>query len=299
MFDSPNESCPEATSEGENPPPIGIPKWATEPLVITHKNCNDGFGAAWVLRGVFPAADFHPAYHDTPPPDVDGRDVIMADFAYPRAETEAILSRCRSFTLLDHHVTSAAKLAGLPNCHFDLTKSAARLTYDRLVEWGWLPPEPPPPLVLYVEDRDLNRWVLPDTRAVNAALTAYRMDFDEWTRFNSRLTQDRDAILAQGHLILGFQDMLISSIVSHAREVTLEHYQVLASNTSVLWGECAERLAHNRPFGLAWYRREDGKFVYSFRSGDDGVDVEKIAEHYGGGGHAHMAGVCTDRPIIT
>lgn len=268
-----------------------------KPLVIYHKGCNDGFGASWVLQMVYPEADFYDAYHGTNPPDSTGRDVIMVDFAYPRAMIEEIRKVCKSFILIDHHVTAQEDLQGIPDCYFDLTKSAARLTFDKLVEWNKLSGSIPP-LILYVEDRDLNKWKLPDTREINAALTSNPMTFDSWSEFNQLLCDNPDLIISQGKSILRFQSMLVDSIVARAREVVLDSYQILASNASVLWGDVAERLASNRPFGLAWYRREDGKYIYSLRSDDSGVDVSAIAKKWGGGGHPHQSGICLDRLLV-
>jgi oligoribonuclease NrnB/cAMP/cGMP phosphodiesterase (DHH superfamily) len=279
--------------------PMKALQGSKSPLIVVHKNCNDGFGSAWVCRKAFDNPEFHHAYHGTQPPDVKGRDVLCIDFTYDRKDTEKMMEQAKSFTVIDHHVTAQKALIGLPNCYFDLNRSAMRLTYDLFCNWGLIDSKiSMPPIVLYVEDRDLNRWQLPHTRQINAALTSYPMEFEDWDKFNHELESNFDDVIETGDGIMRFQDMLIDSIVEHAREVMLDDYCILSANTSLFWGEAAERLSHNRPFGLAWFRREDGKFVYSLRSDPAGVDVSKIASMHGGGGHCHMAGVCTDMPLV-
>jgi len=55
------------------------------PLVIYHGACRDGFCAAWCVWRRMPGAEFVPAMYGNPPPDVDGRDVVIVDFSYDRA----------------------------------------------------------------------------------------------------------------------------------------------------------------------------------------------------------------------
>ena len=76
----------------------------------------------------------------------------------------------------------------------------------------------------------------------------------------------------------------------HAVVVMLDNYRIMAANTSLVHGEVASKLAETNPFGLSWYKREDGKIVHSLRSKSDGVDVSAIAYKHGGGGHPHAAG---------
>lgn len=268
------------------------------PLVITHKNCNDGFGAAWVVRKAYPKADFYGATHGYKPPDVAGRHVLITDFSYDRNTILAMRAVAKSLTVIDHHVTAQENLKDIPDCYFDLNKCASRLVFDKFVEWKLIPDQPCPPLVLYVEDRDLDRWQLPQTREVNAAISIYPMDFNEWDNLNERLSDDIDEVAREGRPAFRFQQKLIDDVVARAREVVLDNYNVLACNTSVLPCDVAGRLAENRPFGLAWFNDGNGRFVYSLRSDDHGIDVAKIAKMHGGGGHTHMAGVCSEKPLF-
>lgn len=268
------------------------------PLVIVHSPCNDGFGAAWVSRWAFVAPDIHHAVYGTKPPDVKGRDVVMIDFTYDRETTERMIGDSRSLVVIDHHATAQKELAGLPGCYFDMERCGSRLAFDLYRQWGLVRREKVPILLDYVQDRDLEQWRLPFTREVNAALTSHPMEFGEWDQFDDALTRQFESVVSQGEGIMNFQDVLVTSIVERATEVVIDDYQVLSANASVLWGEVAERLSHDRPFGVAWYRRGDGKFVYSLRSEPDGVNVGQLAKMHGGGGHDHMAGLCADVPLV-
>lgn len=102
--------------------------------VIYHANCSDGFCAAWVLRMLYPAAEFVPASYGEPPPDVAGKRVVIADFSYKRPVMRQILSSAHSVTVLDHHKTAEAELAGIVDEFVqrpDLIAMAAPRTFCR------------------------------------------------------------------------------------------------------------------------------------------------------------------------
>ena len=53
-------------------------------IVIYHKNCNDGFGAALVCSTILKKknTEYHSAVHYSDPPDVKGKNVFILDFSY-------------------------------------------------------------------------------------------------------------------------------------------------------------------------------------------------------------------------
>ena len=64
-----------------------------KPLVIYHANCYDGFSAAWVFwHALGGNVDLWPAKYGEPPPRVEGREVYIVDFSYPRNEMLAMKS---------------------------------------------------------------------------------------------------------------------------------------------------------------------------------------------------------------
>ena len=82
--------------------------------------CHDGIAAAWAAWTVFgDLATYVPAsYGDAPPVVVDAitgdpRDVIVADFSYPREKILRLHDEARSLLVLDHHASAEAALVGL------------------------------------------------------------------------------------------------------------------------------------------------------------------------------------------
>jgi hypothetical protein len=150
-----------------------------KPLCIYHGNCADGFTSAWVVRRKFGDADFHAGVYQQAPPDVTDRDVVMVDFSYKRDVLIGMREKARSVLVLDHHKTAEADLQDIPGVEavFDMNRSGARITWDH-----YFPHEEPPRVLLHVEDRDLWRFKLPDTREIQANIFSFPYDFAVWDR---------------------------------------------------------------------------------------------------------------------
>ena len=266
--------------------------------VITHGRCTDGFCSAWVAQKVYPKAKIIFAQFGESPPDVKGKDTFILDFSYRRPVLQNMYEQARNLTVLDHHVTAEADLFGLPYCHFNMNKSGAGMTwcyfnntrqkdqsFDCSMPW----------VVQYVQDRDLGKHELPDTRCVNAVISSYPFNFEIWDELSHRKIED---VKKEGCSILRFQEQMASDMIRYAREVELDGYKVLAVNSSIMNSDVGCMLAQDRPFGIVWFQREDGKFSYSLRSNNKGIDVSKIALRHGGGGHPISAGFLSDRSIF-
>lgn len=255
-----------------------------KPLILFHANCTDGFTAAWVAwRACDREAEIVPCSYGDPPPDVVGREVYIVDFSYPRAVLEVMAAAAKSLLVLDHHKTAEEALRGLPYCRFDMARSGARMAWDY-----FHPNEAPPPLVAYVEDRDLWRWALQGSKAVSAFTHSVKRDLVTWDGLY-RLTAEEMAW--RGEAILTYQETLVESLVKNAREVEIGGFKVLAVNAPVLQSEIGERLAKDHPFGAVWFEGGNGDRYWSLRSRPPtGIDVSAVAKSLGGGGHAQAAG---------
>ena len=102
----------------------------------------------------------------------------------------------------------------------------------------------------------------------------------------------------EGMAVIRYQDRLVESAVSHAREITLAGHRVPAVNTTVLMSEIGHRLSQGRPFSATYFISDEGKVVWSLRSTDQGIDVSEVAKQYGGGGHRNAAGFKADLAVI-
>lgn len=261
-----------------------------KPLVLYHgPHCADGFCSAWVAwRHFGDSADYVPINYGDTPPDVTGREVYILDFSFKRPVMTELIRAAKRLTCLDHHRTAQAELEGLdggaayPYIHFDMDKSGARLAWE-----FFFPGQTVPWPVDFVQDRDLWKWKLPQSKEVSAALASYPKTFQQWENFAAC---PNGAFAVEGAAILRYQAQLVETAVANAVETTIAGHSVLCTNATTLMSEIGERLAQGRPFGATFFVNSRGGRVYSLRSREGGIDVSEVAKTMGGGGHRNAAG---------
>lgn len=294
----------------------------TKPLCIYHGNCADGFTAAWaVWRALGDDVEFYPGVYNDPPPDVTGRDVIMVDFSYKLPVLEAMCQPrgARSMLILDHHKTAEADLKGLG---VDMSKWTGRVDWKRYQEnlaqddmenanvggaivyqvfdmersgaglaWDFFHSDERPPLVLYVEDRDLWRFKLLHSRAVNAFIFSHEYTFENWTEINDLMVSDPGAVIGAGAAIERKHHKDVAELVRVTkRRVVIGGQEVWCANLPyTLTSDAGNLMAKDAPFAACYWDTPEGR-VFSLRSTPEGADVSEIAKTYGGGGHKNAAG---------
>jgi len=251
--------------------------------VLYHGNCPDGFGGAWAAwRALGDAADYRPVSHGDPPPALaSDTDVVMVDFSYQRDEILAMSESVHSLIILDHHKSAEEILGDLPFATFDMNQSGAMLAWHY-----WHPDQEPPPLIRYVQDRDLWRFELPNSREVSAALASYPMDFAVWSGL------DVDDLAREGTAISRFRNQTVRSMLSFARMGEVGGYRVPIVNATAHWSDVGEAMLDkfpDAPFVASYFEDSDGTRRWSLRS-RPGFDVSVVASSMGGGGHRQAAG---------
>ena len=251
--------------------------------VLYHANCPDGFGAAFAAwKVVGDQALYLPVRHGDHPPDISAQaHVAVVDFSYSREILLAMRENVASLIVLDHHKSAQDQLQGLDFARFDLNHSGARMAWDY-----WHPGQEFPELLAYVEDRDLWRWALPQSREVSTALHSYPMDFEVWSDL------DMNILRTEGGAILRYQNQQISRALSRVREIQLGDHLIPTVNSCLYQSEIGDelcRLYPQAPFAGVYYVAKDGRQAWSLRSIGD-FDVAAVAANYGGGGHRNAAG---------
>ena len=83
--------------------PSSLAQGPGRPLVLYHGDCPDGFGAAFAAwKALGDGADYRGVSHGEAPPAVDGRRVLICDFAYDRETTIGLAGRAAELIVLDH-----------------------------------------------------------------------------------------------------------------------------------------------------------------------------------------------------
>lgn len=258
-------------------------------VCIYHGNCPDGFAAAWVVRRALgKGVVFVAGHYDDPPPDVTGDYVYVVDFSYKLPATLKLCEMARHVVLLDHHKSAKEELCCMdaPSnlyAKFDMDRSGAILAW----EYFFLG-DAPPTLLRHVQDRDLWRFELPDTKEVIATLLSHPYDFDLWDRLVDAPTGE---LAAEGRALLRKHSRDVGELLSVTRRtLVIDGYEVPAANLPHIYAsDAGHAMDAGVPFAACYYDSATHRH-FSLRSRPEGVDVSVVARSYGGGGHARAAG---------
>jgi oligoribonuclease NrnB/cAMP/cGMP phosphodiesterase (DHH superfamily) len=267
------------------------------PLVIYHGNCQDGFTAAWACWKAHPDWEFYPATYGKLPPDVTGRKVYMLDFSYKRPVLETMALQADSILILDHHKSAELDLQPfLPinlTVKFDMEKSGARLAWEY-----FHPGTQIPLLVKYVEDRDLWKFSMEDTKEITAWLFSQNYGFDIWDMATGMINYSHNEAWMAGDAILQKQAKDVAELCEKKFRYIIGGHNIWCVNVPyTLASDCGVLLGKDEPFAASVYYDGEG-VVFSLRSDDKGLDVSEIAKQYGGGGHKHAAGFKLKSPLL-
>lgn len=261
-------------------------------VVIYHKRCPDGFGGAYAAWKKFgDTAEYIPAgYGDAALEGLEGKEIYLVDFSYELpGEMERLARIASRFVALDHHQSSKALTESAPEHVFDEKRSGATIA------WSFFHPGTPiPRLMRYLEDGDLYRYALPETRDVFSYLVVQPDDFAVWDVIAQKLEDDaaRATFLIKAAAYTEYFELLGKISVEAAKKVRFEGYDCYFTTAmpSITMRSYVGHLLYEKmpPFALVVAAHPDG-FGVSLR-GDGTVDVSKIAVKYGGGGHPNSAG---------
>ena len=260
-------------------------------VVLYHDNCADGFSGAWIAKRKFgDSADYIGLRHQTEPLEgLEGKEVYMIDFAYPTKITEELVKVAKSLVILDHHITTKEIVESVPGSIYDGDHSGS------VIAWGYFFPEEKVSLFLqYIEDGDLWNFELPRSKDFYSFMLTLPFDFNVWSKLVEEFENDgkRKSHLDYGAHIREYQENIIEEQLNEAQEVVLDGHSALAVNSSVFESQTGNTIiSRGYDIGIIWRYLGEGDIKVSLRSKKDGeVDVRRIAERYGGGGHISAAG---------
>ncbi|MDO8504704.1 MAG: DHHA1 domain-containing protein [Candidatus Liptonbacteria bacterium] len=259
-------------------------------VVLYHGDCSDGFGGAWAAWKKFgKKAEYIGLFRGNHyPSGLRGKELYFIDFVYSPEITKELVGANKKVIGLDHHVTGKASVGLMAEGSvYSENHSGA------VVAWKYFHPKKKVPMLLrYVEDRDIWKWALPASKEISAIMDTFTFDFRFWDKAAREFEKNssRKKYVEHGRVLKKYQDFLVKKLAGTAELVKLGKHKILAVNAS---HEFASELGHllavrRAPFGLVWSQDGIGTRV-GLRS-DGTVDVAKIAQKYGGGGHKAAAG---------
>ncbi len=259
-----------------------------QPLIIYHGHCDDGFGAAYAAWKHFgDAAEYYPAFHGTEPPSAQDRTVYILDFSYKRPALERLAAEAKQVIILDHHQTAQQNLmplldTGVISGKFDMSHSGA------MMAWQYFhPTQAAPPLIQHIQDIDLWQFALEGSKEISLCLRSHVPSFELWDQLMFQTERMRE----EGRIISRFYQLKVQELKEHATRADIAGYNVPVCNAPHMFSsDLGNVLSVGEPFAVVYHDTTEAR-NFSLRSQrEGGIDVAKIAEQFGGGGHKHAAG---------
>jgi len=260
-------------------------------ICIYHANCPDGFGsafAAWKRYGN--TIDYYPAMHNTTPPFdlIKDKHVYLLDFSYKKDAVNSMFQYAKVISIIDHHKSAIENLSDVSGLHkiLDVNKSGAVLAWEYFNK-----NVPVPEFLKYIQDRDLWKFELPNSKEVTTAILSYEYNFKIWDEF--LLYRPICDLIKEGSaLYRKHMKDILELIKTTKKRINILGYNVPIANAPYCYAsDICDILCENEPFACSYYFKNNDSIYVSIRSKQDvGIDVSEIAKRFGGGGHKHASG---------
>ncbi len=283
-------------------------------LVLYHHPCADGAFSALAAklssegdRMVFiPHSTSSHLELDTLP---EASQVYLLDYCGPRGLMESLCKRYPSVILIDHHRTAdieVTRMIGSPEgqpdnlqVHIDNSVAGCIATYRYLkVEKDTVLP-----LFAYVQDNDLWKHELPNSKAFTAGLSHLNLSFDFAkypSEFDILMTLVPEKVIEIGKDQLVQQALYIKNALESSFEATLGPFDQCriyeASSYMPGISELGHQLALLSPAGVGVVATIDAAASVKISARSVGsVDTTAFTSIYGGGGHLNSSGCVISR----
>ena len=264
---------------------------------VYHDPCLDGFGSACIVKEALPNCKMIKGVYGKPLScKYMDKNIILVDFSYKRDELLKIAKKAKRVVILDHHKTAKENLVDLPDnveVIFNMNRSGVGITWDY-----FHPNEEMPMLFQHIQDRDLWKFKLENTKRVGLAMYNKEFDFKVWKDILDK--NDLTDIIEEGRILEGKASNDIKSLINtNTREMTFLGYEnILVTNCPRIYSsELGNITAKGRPFSVTYNDEKDMR-TYSLRSTTGGIDVSDVAKKMGGGGMFSASGFTTSIPWV-
>ncbi len=279
-------------------------------IIVYHKNCMDGLASAFIAKKALEEKGFDeeiltmPLQYGEELEFFEELDhildcvpekiyVFFVDFSFKKNEMVRLLNtvNIEKVEVIDHHKTAQAELNGLSDefdnfkLVYDVNKSGATLCYD------YFQSDLDKGLFDYIEDRDLWKWNLPNSKEISEYLRLAIEPNDiesfqlEHTHFNF------DYALAIGKALVKKQEQQVESKTKKVNSIFINGVMCSYVNATENISEIGNRICNKyQTPALVFFLNDKKEYVCSLRSLDTLPDVSEVAKSFGGGGHRNAAG---------
>jgi len=264
-------------------------------LVLFHRHCIDGFASAhvwWKKHG--DEGHVYRNYQSGEQVNIEGFDrFVFLDVSPKARDVRNILAAKGKIVIIDHHPMAGETLnrlysnerEALSFVKFDANRSACTMVaeYLEVTDEVWLK------FLQYIEDRDLSRFALENTREINIAISNHGKDFKQWDKLIEGLKDGYHDLLNAGKTLVDYQDSIVKILVKRDHIVWFKHdegFEVPLINSNLYQSEIGHTLCRLLDVKLAGCFAIRGNMVNVHVRGEK---AEDFAWLYKGSGNFRYA----------
>jgi nanoRNase/pAp phosphatase (c-di-AMP/oligoRNAs hydrolase) len=260
-------------------------------VVIYHKNCPDGFAAAWAAWKKFgDSASYHTAsYGDPALEGVKGKEVYVLDFSYNAEQLPILESKAKRLVVIDHHKGGEAHVKATKEYVFDLSHSGAYLA------WQYFHPGiKVPDFIEYLSDGDINIYTKQDAHTICTYICSTQKTFEAFQKVYEEMEDvgKREQVIEKGVLLERYKDFILEPALNSIHFINLAGTVLPAVNCVFPMDEKSDlihRMYKLYPPVAMSYRYDEGEWKCSLRSNGT-FDCTVLAGKFGGSGHPGSSG---------
>jgi oligoribonuclease NrnB/cAMP/cGMP phosphodiesterase (DHH superfamily) len=214
--------------------------------------------------------------------------VFIVDFSFA-PEVMRVLCLLPTVVWIDHHKTAMEQIPELWSSFMvegrrSLTEAACSLTWQYLKG-----SDAEPKCVQYVADFDLWKFEYGETTKVFNEVAYHLLSLPlDWLQLLSSHA-DLSTLMIHGYALYHRKQLRVAKAVEKGIAIDWMGHKTLVVNSTLDSSDIGNAaLDKGYEIGLVW-RVEDSSLIVSLRSKGD-LDVAKLAEKFGGGGHKNAAG---------
>lgn len=278
--------------------------------IVYHNACADGITSAFAgwrhQKGK--VVHFVPATYDAPfsVDQFPGKNVLIVDFSYTKAQLEELEKAGKKVLVLDHHEKAFEQLTDYP--HGLVVDEQVDSRSGAGLSWNYFSPKEPLPLfVQLVQDRDVWDFALPDTNAFGEVFWEHISSFTfkgnfPFEKLEPYLQEDYvKSVLPRGQALYlekmkRVQEKCAPAILRSYEDKTFwfVHSKNGSDRSEIGHALCERGIAK---FAAIWWEDPEtaGKYHVSFRSSkfrtqrNEEFNVNVFAKQFGGGGHRNAS----------
>lgn len=303
-------------------------------FIVYHEHCSDGTASAWIVKRHNPSAQLINCKAGQNPnlniEDIKSRNIIFVDICPSVDYINTISSIVNKIVILDHHISAFRNIDNMYDTDkicatsgqivrenkpqnlftvFDMNKAGCVITWEYfnsqlIIPW----------FIQYIQDRDLWKWELPNSKNINTALFEDKhITFNGLTNlYDKYVTKEQISFIIEqmnekGALINKFRNQIIDKECKKAIHCTFNYEDIvynvwLYSGPEDLRSDIGNALMQinfnngiKPDFSVNWrYDVQSHQFWISMRGEEWSPDLSIICKKYNGGGHPRASGCSID-----